>query len=122
MPQRQGSAPARRALAVGLGAALALAFLAACGSSKQTANGGECFVAADCQEPLVCVEQKDKTRRCTDDLDSVVGTLPPEAGARDAGQDARPNDAGPGGQREAGAEDRDTGAPAEPADTGTTDQ
>ncbi|MFO0736268.1 MAG: hypothetical protein U0270_10320 [Labilithrix sp.] len=96
----------RGALLGGLGALL-LVILGACGSSKRAGNGGECFVATDCQEPLVCVEQKDGSRKCTDNLDSVVGEIPPEAAAPavDAGAQAEG-----GGPSEAG--------PQEPADSG----
>lgn len=82
-----------------LGAFALLAAAAACGSSKRAGNGAECFVASDCQEPLVCVEQKDKTRRCTDNLDSVVGALPPEAGppTAEADAEAEPSDSGGAG-------------------------
>jgi hypothetical protein len=102
------------AAGVGLGALL-FVVLAACGSSKRAGNGGECFVATDCEEPLVCVEQKDKTRRCTDDIDSIVGKVPPEAGP------PRPD---AGAQDEGGADssvEPDAGEP-EPKDSGRTDQ
>ena len=88
-----------------LGSVGALALLAACGSSKRAGNGGECFVATDCQEPLVCVEQKDKTKRCTDNLDSVEGTSPSDGAPppeKDGGDE--------GGEREAGSR-RDGGKP-----------
>ncbi len=106
-----------RGVVVGMGAALAfMAALAACGDSKRGGNGAECFVASDCVEPLVCIQQKDKGRICTDNLDSVVGEPPevppdaapmdggateagprPEAGPRDSGQP--PTDANPGGDQ-----------------------
>jgi hypothetical protein len=105
-----------RGAAVGVGGLGALLVaLAACGSSKLAGNGAECFVATDCQEPLVCVEQKNKSRRCTDNLDAIVGEIPPEAGPpmRDAGEgEGGPTDAGggPGPEPDAGPEPKDSGA------------
>lgn len=84
----------RAALVGSLGAA---ALLAACGSSKRAGNGAECFVATDCQEPLVCIEQKDKTKRCTDNLDLVEGTSPPDGAPppdKDSGDEGGENEAG----------------------------
>ena len=77
-----------------------LVLVAACGSSKGAGNGGECFVTTDCQTPLVCIEQKDKSRRCTENIDSVVGEIPPEAGppmadAGEQGEGGPPSEAGP---------------------------
>jgi hypothetical protein len=108
-----------RGAALGVGGLGALVFvvLAGCGSSKRAGNGGECFVAADCQEPLVCVEQKDKTRRCTENIDSIVGEVPPEAGPPkpDAGEVEGGTDGG------GPTSEPDAGQP-EPKDSGSTDQ
>lgn len=100
---------ARGAFLGGLGVLVVATALSACGSSNGAANGGECFVTTDCQAPFVCVEQKDKTRKCTDNLDSVVGKVPPEAGLPmgDAGAQAE----GGGGPQEAG--------PQTPVDSGS---
>ena len=81
-----------RGVVLGSSAALVFLALGACGSSKRAGNGGECFVTTDCQEPLVCVEQKDKSRVCSDNLDSVVGDRPPEAAAPETdASDASPD-------------------------------
>lgn len=93
--------PAIRGVLLGLGAAVA--FLVACGSSKLAGPNGDCFVTTDCREGLVCIEQQDKSRRCTDDPSRAVGRLPPEAsvpdtgeaGGGEAGDPAPPQEAGP---------------------------
>jgi len=77
------------------GSAAAVALLMACGSSKLAGANAECFVTTDCLEGLVCIEQQDKSRRCTDDPSRAVGRLPPEAAAPDAGEAGEPSEAGP---------------------------
>lgn len=91
-------------LLVVLGPIAAFALLpAACSSNgEQASAGGECFLATDCAPGLICVEQRDGTRRCSDDLTSVVGKPPGEAGAAEndaageGGDAVAPNDAGGG--------------------------
>ena len=92
----------RGAILGGFGVLALLVGLGACGSTKGAGNGAKCFVTTDCQAPLVCIEQKDKSRRCTDNVDSVVGTIPPEAGPPmgDAGQQAEGGPASEAGPQE----------------------
>ncbi len=74
-----------------LGSAGALAFLAAvaaCAETKLAGPGAECFVATDCREGLVCIEQENRARICTDDPSRAAGRLPPEASVPDAGDEA----------------------------------
>ena len=92
-------------LAVAAVATLLLA--SACASKANLVSaGGECFLATDCAPGLVCVEQQNKNRVCSDDLTRVAGRTPPEAGAGEAG-DAQTD----------GAIVQPDGTP--PADTGT---
>jgi len=90
------------------------AALGAC--SKQNAvidRGGECFFAHECAPGLVCVEQKNKTRICTDDLSGVAGD-PPDPGTGEDGGD----EAGEGGTTD-GPAPQDTGIDRPtPIDTG----
>jgi hypothetical protein len=69
--------------ALGLGAV-------ACSTPESLAGqGGECFLATDCQPGLVCVPKKDGTRACSSDLSTIEHTpfAPGEAGvAADAGE------------------------------------
>ncbi len=85
--------------------------------------GEECFVATDCAPGLVCIEQPNKTRVCSDDLRRVAGRTPPEGGADEDGgpeDDAAPEPPeGPAdtGVRDTGVVDtgaEDTGAPPDP--------
>jgi hypothetical protein len=73
----------------------ALSLVDACSTSSPPVNrGGECFLATDCAPGLVCVEQANKGRTCSDDLTRVAGQAPPEGGAGDArASDARASDA-----------------------------
>src|SRR5689334_1338756 len=63
--------------------------------SNPVGSGGECFLAADCAPGLVCVEQPNKTRLCSDDLERVAGRPPPEGGAADTGAQDGTTDAPP---------------------------
>lgn len=110
-----------RALALGLAATLSVLVLAsACDSPFEPVGpGGECFLATDCASGLICIEQADKTRVCSDDLSRVAGRPPPEGGAEEA------DGGGEGGIAEGGTSDvvtppPDTGAPDTnpPPDTG----
>lgn len=108
-----------RNLAVGLTAALgALVVAAACApESSRVGPGGECFLATDCEPGLVCIEQANKTRICSDDLSRVSGQ-PPAGGDGDDDGDAASEGGGPPSPD--GAPVEDTGAPdtAAPPDTG----
>jgi hypothetical protein len=85
-------------------AAVALAPIVVVGACRERAGlvdrGGECFLATDCALGLVCVDQGEGIRTCTDDLSEVAGepppdgAMPPEAGG-DAPRDAPRNDANP---------------------------
>lgn len=88
-----------------------LVMLDACGGAKAAGPNGECFVADDCQPGLVCIEQKDKSRICTDDLTRAAGTVPPDGAA--------PPDAGEAGTEEGGTPG-DGGTTPPPKDSGTT--
>jgi hypothetical protein len=93
------------------------ALLACVAQPSPVGPGGECFLASDCAPGLICVEQREGTRVCTDDLSRVTGRPrePEDAGEGegDGGDpDAStpvPEDAGvdAGGEEDAGA---DTGA------------
>ncbi len=101
------SSSGRRPLFVALTAATAIALAAACSTKASlVAQGGECELATDCADGLVCIPQKDGTRTCDSNLSSIEkpagagGTdaaVPPaptaEAGAGDG---AGPTDAGTG--------------------------
>lgn len=78
---------------MGVTATLAvLAVGSACtATATQVEEGGECFVATDCMPGLVCIEQANKTRICSDDLARVAGEPPPAAGT------VKEPDAGDGG-------------------------
>jgi hypothetical protein len=87
-----------------------IAAVPACSSkSNPVGPGGECFLAADCAPGLVCVEQPNKTRQCSDDLSRVAGRPPEEGGAADDGA------AGEGGS------DAPSDRVTPPADTGPRD-
>jgi hypothetical protein len=103
-----------RALALGLTGTLGVLLLAsACGSSSNAVGpGGECFLATDCAPGLVCIEQANKTRVCSDDLSRVAGRPPPEGGAAEA-------DGGEGGVEPDGSDTPDTSTPV--PDTGIPD-
>lgn len=74
-----------RVLTVGLAAVFSI--LACTSNVSPVGLGGECFIATDCLTGLICVEQANKTRICTDDLSRVAGRPPPtdagEAGVTD---------------------------------------
>ena len=115
-----------RAFAVGLTATFSVLLLASACTSKVTAvgPGGECFLATDCAPGLICIEQADKTRICSDDLSRVAGRPPPEGGADET------DGGGEGGVPEGSVGDvvtppPDTGLPdtnQPPPDTGTPPQ
>jgi hypothetical protein len=106
-------------LAAGLTATLAVVVVGSACTAKvtQVGAGGECFLATDCAPGLICIEQADKTRICSDDLSRVAGRPPAEPEEADGG-------GGEGGMPEASANDvtqppEDTGAPdTSPPDTG----
>ncbi len=102
--------------ALGLTVTFAGLLAASACTSKQSpvGPGGECFLATDCAPGLVCVEQRNQTRICTDDLSSVAGRPPPEAGPMDAG------DGGEGGEGVDG-ESPDVGPPPPPPDGSVPD-
>lgn len=91
--------------------------------SKENAaidRGGECFFASDCAPGLVCVEQRNKTRICTDDLTGVAGEPPDQGGGEDGGgeggEDGEPVE---GGTTDGPVTLPDTGADTNnPIDTG----
>jgi hypothetical protein len=106
-----------RALALGLAATVGVLAVGGACTSKPSAvgPGGECFLATDCAPGLICVEQPDKTRSCSDDLSRVAGRSPPEAGA---GEGDAANDGSLDGALSDGTTPRpDSGLP----DTGTPD-
>lgn len=116
----------RRLVPLGIPLLLWGGVLGACSTKNEAiASGGECFFATDCAPGLVCVEQRNKTRICTDDLSGVAGEPPDPGGDQDGGD-------GEGGDpSEAGATDgppviQDTGtdtttAPDTGIDTGIVD-
>ena len=116
-----------RGLALGLTATLAVLVVgSACTATvTQVGPGGECFLATDCAPGLICIEQPDKTRTCSDDLSRVAGRPPAEGGAEE--QDGGD---GEGGVPEASTDDvtqppPDTGVPdtnQPPPDTGAPPQ
>jgi hypothetical protein len=83
--------------------------LAACSSSKSgsVGEGGECELATDCAEGLICeAPANGGTRVCSSDLSGVQKT-PPKPG--DAGRPIATDAAGVG---DAPTSEPDTGAPA----------
>lgn len=103
-----------RGLALGLTATLAVLVVGSACTAIVTrvGPGGECFVATDCAPGLICIEQADKTRVCSDDLSRVAGRAPPEAGPEE--QD--------GGDAEGGVPDGSAGDVTQPPpDTGLPD-
>jgi hypothetical protein len=110
------------AVALGFAVCLGVGALASASCSSGgglVGPGGECFLATDCAPGLVCVEQPNKTRVCSDDLRRVAGRTPPEGGAdEDGGPEAdATSDASdqPPPTEDAGV--RDSGVP----DTGVRD-
>lgn len=109
----------RAAVLAPLLAGAALVFACATDASL-VGPGGECFLASDCQPGLVCIEQRDKRRVCTDDLTGVEGRPPQQGEAGEAGEPAEGGADGPvppvdGGQ-DTGTQD--TGAQDTGVDTG----
>ncbi len=105
----------RAAAAIGTVAVVAGVF-AGCGTKPAlVGDGGECFLAADCQPGLICVDQGDRGRICTGDLSSVTGEPP-----------SRPEEAGDGGDGGSDAEEagdstvppQDAGEDVQEQDTG----
>ena len=107
----------RRLLALGVPLLLWGGVVAACSTRNQAVDrGGSCFFATDCVPGLVCVEQRDRSRVCTDDL-SGVGGDPPEPGDGDGGGD---DEGGEGGGEGGVIEDGGTtDGPPIVEDTGT---
>jgi hypothetical protein len=109
-----------KAAAIGFVATLAIgsAFVACDTSSSAVGPGGECFLATDCAPGLVCLEQPNKTRICSDDLSRVAGRPPPEGGNEEEGEGGMeggrtdgpitPADSSSGNPQDTGT--RDTGA------------
>lgn len=76
---------------------VALALVAACGPPKDRVGpGGECFLATDCAPGLVCVEQENRSRVCSDDITRVAGRTAPD-GARQEEADGSDDGATPEG-------------------------
>jgi hypothetical protein len=69
-----------QALVAGFVATIGSGLVASACSAKASAvgPGGECFLATDCAPGLVCIEQPNKTRVCSDDLSRVAGRTPPD--------------------------------------------
>lgn len=99
----------RRLFALGGPLVLWGGLLGACSKDNAAVPlGGECDFASDCAPGLVCVEQRNKSRICTDDLTGVAGEPPGQGEEGDGGE-------GEGGAGEGGMTD---GPPVGP-DTGT---
>jgi hypothetical protein len=110
--------------------ALAATLAPACSTQAPlVAQGGQCTLATDCQDGLICAPQKKGSNACpcvcTNDL-SGVQQLPPAgdaataAGTKDAG--ATRDDASAAGGEDAGASPEDAGSQAMPApDASTSD-
>ncbi|MDF2693014.1 MAG: hypothetical protein K0S65_1397 [Labilithrix sp.] len=94
-------------------------FVSACGSKSSAMGAGdECFLATDCAPGLICIEQANKTRICSDDLSRVAGRPPPEGGAEG---DAANEEGGTDGSVADRTAPPDTGVPdtnTPPPDTG----
>jgi hypothetical protein len=111
------------AVTVGAAGALALVLVlaSACESSAGSVGpGGECSLATDCTPGLICIEQENGARICSDDLTRVAGDPPSNGGGNDASADADDasiSDATP--PRDSGADTSrpDTGGPL--VDSGT---
>ena len=98
------------------GLAIVFVLLGACKPEVTPVGpGGECFLATDCAAGLVCVEQPNRSRICTDDLSRVTGQGSggrADAAAEDGGRvdGSVPDGSGPEpGPPDAGSPD--TGAP-----------
>jgi hypothetical protein len=110
-------------LALGFSACLGgVLVLDACASrAGAVGSGGECYLASDCAPGLVCVEQSNHTRICSDDVSRIAGQAPPDGGgpAMDGGDASARDGSRPDGAQEppdSGGPQPDTGGP-EP-DTG----
>jgi len=92
-------------------------FIACSTSASNVGPGGECFLATDCAPGLVCLEQANKTRICSDDLSRVAGRPPPEGGMeeQEAGEGGPPPDPDAQSPADSSSGNPDTG----PRDTGT---
>ncbi len=110
------------AVAFGFGITLAGGGLLSACSAKSNPVGpnGECFLATDCAPGLVCIEQPNKTRICSDDLSRVTGRAPDDGAEpednEEAGADgARPDGTTPrdSGNNDTGTTQPDTGTPPE---------
>jgi hypothetical protein len=60
-------------------------FVACDGRSSAVDRGGACSFAADCLPGLVCVEQENGARVCTDDLTGALGDPPGQGDDDDGG-------------------------------------
>lgn len=109
------------ALLAGAVAACCLSPAACSPTASEVGPGGTCFLTSDCAPGLVCVEQQNKSRICTDDLTRVVGGGPPEAGMGEAGDG--PNEAtdAPVIPQETGSPDTGSGQDTGIQDTGASD-
>ena len=80
---------ARRGLSLPAKLAVALISWACSPTYTPVGPGGECFVATDCAAGLVCLEQPNKTRICSDDLTGVAGRARPDGSAPDGAASAQ---------------------------------
>lgn len=87
----------RRAASLARSLVGALTVSACAPQSSRVGAGGECFLATDCAPGLICIEQADKTRLCSDDLSRVAGGPAHDVRAEaDGGSDEEETpDAGP---------------------------
>lgn len=122
------SSRARAAVFAAPSAVLVLA--ASCDPSTSAVGpGGECSLATDCAPGLVCVEQANKTRVCSDDLSRVAGR-PAETGGAEEDAEAEgggsnvdgstppPPPRSDSGAPDAGQLEEDSGTPPPPDDAG----
>lgn len=85
--------PARAAIGVPL--LLWGGFVGACSKDNPAIErGGACDFASDCAPGLVCVEQRDKARICTDDLTGVAGEPPDQGGDGGEAEGGEPGEGG----------------------------
>jgi hypothetical protein len=102
------------AVTFGAAGALALVLLpAACKSSGGSVGpGGECSLATDCALGLICIEQENGSRACSDDLSRVAGEAPSNGGGEmDANADGPVGDAAPPSDSGQDSSRPDTGGP-----------
>lgn len=114
---------AARSLAAGLTATLLVVVLVASACAPQSSRvgaGGECFLATDCAPGLICIEQADKTRLCSDDLSRVAGRPASDGGAEADGAVGEGGTSDDGAVADGASQPPDTGAPdtSTPSDAG----